>query len=208
MKVEAHGDFPKEKYSQVIDICETLKRPIDKTQGMFDGSITTCCCFGAGNLKIMAMLDKNGYCPGEAINLMISVDSTNCSVDLTSVSARLATIYQAGPNPNQKVELSKLLKKYDEIVLGPPVPKKTKQFLNLVLQVPADLASDSIRTKGQTKLYHELEVVASASRASDVIVKIPITIYSLPLVNDPLPMEPEAQVLPPCELPMEMFKTY
>lgn len=206
LKAEVHGpDFPKIKNTQVVDICTVLKKPIVKSQGMQDFTVSTCFCYGGGIVNVVAMLDKNAYQPGETIKATISIDSSNCTVDFETL-ARLTIYSLNGPQAN-KVEIGQMCNWFQGVTPGPKVPRGTNQIVNLFITVPQDYTPDINNIKLNSSINTDFQIVLINSYTMNLILNVPITIYAVPALNEPLAIGP-AQILQPTEILQEHFKTY
>lgn len=207
IKCEVHGpDISKVKHTQIIDVCEVLTKPIDKAQIIQDASVASCLCFGGGEVRLMAMLDKNAYQPGENIKLTISIDSSNCSVNFNSTSAQLATIMIFGSNA-LKIDVSKATRKYFGVTQGPAIQKGSKQFINFAVPIPHDVLVNSYCNTEKIGISTDLQFVLSSFLMKDTVFNVPITIYALPVQNEILSVHP-TKVFHPTEINPEMFKPY
>ena len=50
------------------------------------GNITSCCCLDKGSTSSNMSFEKDGYMPGEMVNMLIEIDNTNCTVDINSIT--------------------------------------------------------------------------------------------------------------------------
>lgn len=212
IKAEVHGlDFPKAKNFQMIDICEILKRPIALTQGHIDVSVSRCCFFGGGDLKMTGFLDKNAYRLGETVNLLLNIDSRKCTVDMNPLTVRFHHFHIIGPEKH-KLEVGKYVPAaYFGAVTGQAVPSGKLHSIPISFQVPEDANIDSNYEKTFRHLNNELEVVLNATCMNPIILKIPITLYALPAANGPpmpLPSDKPVQYLHIANLKPEMFMNY
>jgi len=50
------------------------------------GNITSCCCLDKGFTTARMSFAKDGYTPGELVQMIIEVDNTNCTANITTMS--------------------------------------------------------------------------------------------------------------------------
>ena len=50
------------------------------------GTITHCCCIDKGTTTARMSFAKDGYTPGELVQMIIEVDNTMCTVNINTIS--------------------------------------------------------------------------------------------------------------------------
>lgn len=71
------------KYGQAITLRET--RWLESKSIKRQCEITSCCCFSKGNCIAEVHFEKDGYMPGELVQMIMEIDNTLCSADISSI---------------------------------------------------------------------------------------------------------------------------
>ena len=50
------------------------------------GNITTCCCMNKGQTTSRMSFEKDGYSPGELVQMIIEVDNSACEVNINTIT--------------------------------------------------------------------------------------------------------------------------
>lgn len=53
------------------------------------GSITHCCCIDKGMTSSKMAFSKDGFTPGELVQMIIELDNTACTANINSISIRV-----------------------------------------------------------------------------------------------------------------------
>lgn len=51
-----------------------------------NAEIKSCCCFSKGITTSEIHFEKDGYAPGELVQMIMEVDNSNCSADIPTIS--------------------------------------------------------------------------------------------------------------------------
>lgn len=57
-----------------------------------EAEITHCCCFSKGNTLAEIHFEKDGYMPGELVQMIMEVDNTYCDVDIPTISITVTNL--------------------------------------------------------------------------------------------------------------------
>lgn len=78
------------KHSVEITMRETKVLAASTKQATAE--ITSCCCIGKGQSAINVHFEKDGFMPGEQVRMIIEIDNTNCSADVTGINISVTNI--------------------------------------------------------------------------------------------------------------------
>lgn len=53
------------------------------------GEITSCCCLSKGISSTDIQFEKDGYMPGELVQMVIEVDNTNCEANINWINVNI-----------------------------------------------------------------------------------------------------------------------
>lgn len=70
--------------SREIILRET--RVVQSQQKKSAGEIKSCCCISKGLTHSTMSFEKDGYMPGEMVQMIIEVDNTNCTANVNTIS--------------------------------------------------------------------------------------------------------------------------
>lgn len=193
------------KHTQFIQLSTRLSKPIRSIQMSKEANVTKLCCIDMGNVALSAFLDKNAYAPGDVAELVISIDNTASDVTLKHVSFKLANnVRMRAGTYSQSVRNSTCKNQ------APSIPKGDTAHIQISLNLPNNLtptASGSLINS-----YYEFEVVLNVPCGTNIIMKLPVTIFApdpvdyIPIVQYPDDKPPQYQQS--IEIRPDMFKIY
>lgn len=60
--------------------------------------ITSCCCLSKGITTTQVHFEKDGYAPGEMVQMIMEIDNTNCTVAIPSININIQNLVQMRSN--------------------------------------------------------------------------------------------------------------
>jgi hypothetical protein len=77
---------PKFEMAHAIEITMRETRHIAAATKQSTTKITSCCCIGKGTSAINVHFEKDGYMQNEDVRMIIEVDNSQCTVDITAIN--------------------------------------------------------------------------------------------------------------------------
>lgn len=71
------------KYAREITLRET--RMVSSQHKKSQAGITSCCCINKGITCVEVHFEKDGYMPGELVQMVIEVDNSQCTADIPTI---------------------------------------------------------------------------------------------------------------------------
>ena len=94
------------KFAREITLRET--RAIDTQRREQNKDIQYCCCCNNGPCALNFHLEKDGYMPNEQVNVILEIDNSQCTSDITSVSISVdntVTMRSQGASTNSHINV-------------------------------------------------------------------------------------------------------
>lgn len=77
---------PTTKLSQFKHKHEIILRETRKLQRVkFQTRVTCCCCVSIGITVCSVHFEKDGYTPGELVEMVMEIDNSNCKADIPTI---------------------------------------------------------------------------------------------------------------------------
>jgi hypothetical protein len=171
--MQVPGTFtPNERYKHIITL--TAIQPVDqmftsRNMAHSEESVSFLCCVPKGHVAVTACTDKGSFSPGDQVDVLLSIDTTESEVDLEFVSLNLTQSMQLTARDIPKTNLRTL-----ETSHGKGAPKGTTTEMTISLVIPAG-CEDSTHTS-MIWLQYKLEVILGVPWSANVSVDLPIHI--------------------------------
>ena len=156
------------------------------------------CCFPSGMLSMNASLPRAAFCAGEQVLLNVEVMNES-STDMPCIKAKLFQIVKCYAQGNKNINVIKVRK-----ITGPGVPRgQSGAFAECqTLDIPNVVTT--IRNCKIIEIYYRVDIEVKVPCGSDLGIKIPVVIGSIPYrgdicVQSPMPVSQHTPACSTCK---------
>lgn len=87
------------KYGREITLRET--RMVSSQLMKSQAEITSCCCISKGITATSVHFEKDGYAPGELVQMIMEIDNSNCKADIPTINVGIYNTVSMRSNQSQ-----------------------------------------------------------------------------------------------------------
>jgi len=212
---------PTVQHERDLTIRENLYQQIQTRETFVNKEIKSCCCISKGNLNIKTYFEKNAYAPGETARIISEIDNSSCSSAISSLKFELVQSINLQAQRFHK-SLSSVISstslgkieggapkevKESSIKLPPGQEGKVMEYNDgdnqyqdesaLVNSITPSVNGFLVKSNFALRLSTEVD----ACVCCDVMpqTSLPIQVYSVALLNQPVPVVPNWQ---PIQMPV------